>query len=116
MNESAMHVCGCRFYKSCYVRSQEQWVLLYAPRSEVIRVPTRQFKWDSGREWAECCFNYFSKILGLGFESEAIPAVNNTEWEVQFGNTAIHFYLRSGESVLKQFSFLETHLPMAGKK
>ena len=91
-------------------------MLLYAPRSEVIRVPTRQFKWDSGREWAECCFNYFSKILGLGFESEAIPAVNNTEWEVQFGNTAIHFYLRSGESVLKQFSFLETHLPMAGKK
>ena len=55
-------------------------------------------------------------MLGLGFESEVIPAVNNTEWEVQFGNTTIHFYLRSGESVLKQFSFLETHLPMAGKK
>ena len=61
-------------------------------------------------------FFFAPKTLGLGFESEAIPAVNNTEWEVQFGNTVIHFYLRSGESVLKQFSFLETHVPMAGKK
>ena len=61
----------------------------------------------------------FFLMLGLGFdlESKAIRlAVNNMEWELQFIDTTIHFYLRSGESVLKQFSFLETHLPMASRK
>ena len=71
-------------------------MLMYASRSELIRVPTRQFKWDSGHEWAECCFIFFSRTLGLCFESEAILPVNNTEWEVRVSwiRLAIHFYLR----------------------
>ena len=62
-----------------YVRSQAQWVLLYALRADIIRVPTRFFKWESGRDWGELYFKHFQETLGLGFENDAVPAVNSYE-------------------------------------
>ena len=60
---------------------------------------------------------HFLKTLGLGFENDVIPAVNSYEWEFAFQSEPlmkVKLFLRSGDSVLSQFSFLETHLPMAG--
>ena len=100
-----------------YVRSQAQWVLLYALRADIIRVPTRFFKWESGRDWGELYFKHFQETLGLGFENDAVPAVNSYEWEWKYQANPlgkVKLFMRSGDSVLKPYSFLETHLPMAG--
>ena len=41
-------------------------------------------KWESGRDWGELYFKHFQETLGLGFENDAVPAVNSYEWEWKY--------------------------------
>ena len=94
--------------------SQRQWVLMYARRKELVVVPARYFKWDSARDWGLKFGAHFSAKLGMNFEEESAPALNNASFEFEYAGKAVTLHMRAGQSVLDDFGFLERYIPMAG--
>jgi hypothetical protein len=57
---------------------------MYARRKELVVVPARYFKWDSARDWGLKFGAHFSAKLGMNFEEESAPALNNASFEFEY--------------------------------